>query len=306
MKAPGRVLPIAKHGTTGYKKFGCRCYVCAWATSEYGIRQRLLKAQGRWEPYVDAGPAREHLLRLISQGRAQRQVAAAAGVTKSLVSRLLYGHGRGRPLARIRTQAAQAILALPADRPLATLPYRVPATGTVRRIQALCFLGWSMADQAAMLGRSAGGLRATLRFANVHRDHFRAVADLYDRLSWTPAPAGVIADRVRADARRRGWFSPAAWDEDMIDDPAAFPLVLPPIGPSVPGADELAIQHAAAGHTQPADLPYPSRMEWIRRMRDGGRSAREIGKQLGLADTSVLDIAKRGDYYAANIGQVAG
>jgi hypothetical protein len=67
---------------------------------------------GRWQPYVDAGPARQHLRTLAAAGIGWRRAARLSAVSTGAVSKILYGGpGQRPPSQRIRPQTAAAILA---------------------------------------------------------------------------------------------------------------------------------------------------------------------------------------------------
>lgn len=303
MTAPTRERP---HGYARYKIDRCRCDVCRAAQSANWQRITRAKIAGNWEPFVDAEPVRRHLAVLAEIGIGYKRAADLAGLSRSVVQVLLYGKGERPPSIGVRPSTAAKLLALRPAREQLAPGALVPTVGAARRARALACIGWSLTEQARRIGWTVQNYSGTL----LHRPALtvrsdQAIRGLYDELSMTPAPPGVSATRARNHAHAQGWFSPLAWDDDTIDDPAAYPIVMPPIGPTVPGADELAIQHAAAGHTTPANLDYPSRMEWARRMRDAGHPAKAIARMAGMADTSLLQMVKRGDYYAKNIGQAA-
>jgi hypothetical protein len=100
----------------------------------------------------------------------------------------------------------------------------MPAVGVARRLQALAAVGWSTEDLAPLLRTSATNAirwrnsRGTLVTARTHAK----VAALYDAV-WDRPPPGRYGVKVRRLAARAGWFPPAAWDDDLIDDPAARP-----------------------------------------------------------------------------------
>lgn len=104
----------------------------------------------------------------------------------------------------------------------------VDATGTRRRIQALAWLGWSLARLSARLGGDESHARKILGSSWVTAATERAVRELYDEL-WDQAPPEDgpydrrAASRARNYARARGWVPPLAWDDDEIDDPAGRP-----------------------------------------------------------------------------------
>jgi hypothetical protein len=105
------------------------------------------------------------------------------------------------------------------------------ATGSRRRLQALAARGWSERALAAEYG-PGGHCNALARIFRGQPAVTPAVAqrieDLYDRLWDQPPPARTKSQRVgaslaAANAARRGWPPPLAWDDDEIDDPAASP-----------------------------------------------------------------------------------
>jgi hypothetical protein len=114
-------------------------------------------------------------------------------------------------------------------------PLRVDPVGTARRLQALACAGWSAVDIAAAVRTSPGVVQGWQHGALtwIFRRSAVKVAALYDAV-WDRPPPGRYAVKVRNLAARAGWLPPAAWDDDMIDDPAAAPAT--PDG----GARELA------------------------------------------------------------------
>ncbi|WP_344004083.1 hypothetical protein [Nocardioides lentus] len=110
---------------------------------------------------------------------------------------------------------------------------QIDPTGTSRRLQALCAIGWTGPELAARLGVSPARVNhLTVGHWNlVHRAVAAKVAALYDELSMTvPTDPDVLAPRqIRTHARARklaakkGWAPPLAWDDHDLDDPAATP-----------------------------------------------------------------------------------
>ncbi|MFF7991736.1 hypothetical protein ACFZDG_18325 [Kitasatospora xanthocidica] len=209
------------HGFTRYVTDGCRCYTCAWARHQYQVRLDTLKAAGRWQPYIDAAPARAHLQQLRAQGLGLRRIQDLSGVHRTGLQKILHGQ------PTIRPATARAILrtrpALDDYAPAAV----IDATGTTRRLQALLAAGWPFAYLAVRLGRTRGNFSSLLRRARVQAHTARAVSGLYDEL-WLTDPATRSVDpeagaRARACAASYNWAPPGAWDEDTIDDPAAAP-----------------------------------------------------------------------------------
>lgn len=105
-------------------------------------------------------------------------------------------------------------------------PAPVPAPGTARRLQALAYNGFSIADLAAELGvpyRVVRRLQCGCP-AEVPAYLAASVSALYDAVWHLKGRS----PRTAEDARRHGWCPPLAWDDSpgdpyFIDDPAASP-----------------------------------------------------------------------------------
>lgn len=213
---------------------GCRCIPCRAALAAAARYRSREKAYGRWQPYTDAGPVREHVRSLQASGLGWRTIAALAGVPRGTVSSLLYGNAGTAPSAGIRPANAAALLAV---RPaLDTLPatVRTGAAGTARRVRALVACGWSLARLARRLGTATPHIRrlADGQIPQVTVATALAVRALYDDLWNRPPPAASreerqSASRARNYARVRGWPGPGWWDDNpgphFIDDPDACP-----------------------------------------------------------------------------------
>jgi transcriptional regulator with XRE-family HTH domain len=277
-----------RHGTYAcYVGDFCRCLPCASANSTYEAARVRSLAYGR-TPYVDAGPAREHVRALGEAGLGWKHVARLAGVSYGAMSKLLYGEQNRRlgPSKRIRPDAAARILAVRVDQ-LADGAI-VDGTGTRRRLQALVAAGWSQARLAGRLGMlptNFGPLILGQRQPTAGTA--RRVADLYDEL-WNVAPdaasgyqAGAIS-RARRHAARAGWAPALAWDEDTIDDPAARP--------NLTGShDEATVLAWLSGYVEPDDATYADRVEVLRRLIDEGLvTMRQQRVLTGLSEAEVL------------------
>jgi hypothetical protein len=218
------------HGTyAAYKVHHCRCEPCRKASSLYTTRRKRQIAYGRWEPYVDATPAREHVQRLRAAGIGWKRVAELAGLSASTVDKLVYGapeRGMG-PSKRIRHATAEKILAVQPGLENLGDKALVDGTGTRRRLQALVASGWSQSKLAVQLGMTPANFGPLLKRTRLHADTVRAVHALYERLWDCPPPESewrdkIAASRSRTYAAERGWARPMAWDEN-IDDPTASP-----------------------------------------------------------------------------------
>ncbi len=155
------------------------------------------------------------------------------------------------------------------------------ATGTARRLQALCALGYGWRDLAHRLGWHSEVIARIAKLADpqVLRRTAHAINDLYDQLAATPADETRGAKYARTVARRHGWVPPLAWDDDPgphhIDDPDATPNI---------GAgndaqpDHEVVARAVAGELYWSQLTHSDRVETVRRL---------------LATTTVTDAARR-------------
>ena len=188
-------------------------------------------AYGRWEPWTDAAPVREHLRQLRATGASREALARAAGVSPMTIYRLQRNDpSNGQPaLHRIRSAQAQRLLAVtPAT--LRTTIARQDATGTRRRLQALVAMGHPAVSLARHLGvpprKTWDIIRGTR--ATVTPEMHAAVCDLYERLWDQCPPERTAAERraatsARARAATQGWPTPMGLDDDHIDDPTYQP-----------------------------------------------------------------------------------
>ena len=207
-----------EHGLSSYT-IGCRCSDCVTTGRAYNNERRRRIAYGRpTTDLIDAEPAREHVVRLLSLGWSRRQITS---ITGGDIAALLYGRpSEGLPpLRRISVQASRKILQIPLE--LVATDKRIPADGSRRRSQALCALGHSVSWQAAESGVARSVLSPLVNgdFRMVQARHAVAVRDLYAKWWDRPAAASRGASRVRGLALRKGYLPPLAWDDDLIDLP---------------------------------------------------------------------------------------
>lgn len=139
---------------------------------------------GRWEPYVDARAAREHLQLLRKAGLGVDRIVTLSGVPRSTVRRLLAPSdllALPRP-HRIRPDVAARLLALDcADTPAASRSL-VDATPTQQLVADLEAAGYPRAELAKALGRSSASLSRTLSRSVVTLDTAESVAVLHRQL----------------------------------------------------------------------------------------------------------------------------
>jgi hypothetical protein len=203
----------------------CRCEPCRKAQRDYNrnrLRQ-LARPDGTWCPYVDAGPAREHIEWLRTCGVGIKTVAKLTGISHGTLSKLMYGDPQRnmRPSKRIRPATAEKVLAvMPA---MAAGGQKVPAGATWRLLDDLIGRGWSRAELARRLGTKGPGLQ--VRHTMVRASTARAVELLHAELvqmpviprktRWGVVPVVVLSRRQargigRAIGERRFPFAPLA------------------------------------------------------------------------------------------------
>lgn len=209
----------------------CRCKPCKKANRCEENHRTRQKTYGRWQPYVDAEPVRQHVRSLGAYGIGWKRVANLAGVPISVVGKLLYGcptRGMG-PSKGLRAENAEKLLAVRAVPENLGSAVAVEGAGIRRRLQALIAGGWPQAQLASRLSMGPGNFGTLLHAEGVEvvAATARAVTDLYEQM-WRAAPAdhGVTlqaASRARNQARANGWAPVGAWDDDTIDDPSAHP-----------------------------------------------------------------------------------
>lgn len=135
--------------------------------------------------YVPAGPVRARLDALLRSGWSLDDVADHSGVDTATLRVL---NGPVAVDARVRVKARVAVAVAAVGRTPMNV-WEVPATGTVRRLQALAALGW---DPAVLAARAGLDWAAVRRAQVVAAGSALLVARAYDRLSMTPAPAATV------------------------------------------------------------------------------------------------------------------
>lgn len=217
------------HGYARYRLDGCRCYVCGYARSQYDDNRNRAIAYGTWQPWTDAAPVRAHIQTLQSCEMGLRTIAAAAACDRKRLQAIITGRperGTG-PQDKVRPALAVAVLAVEPTLDNLGAATVIAATGTTRRLQALIAGGWPQAHLCGRLAMTPGNFGVTLSRERVIVRTARAVRDVYDDL-WRADPAehgatqGGIT-RARRYAAERRWAPVGAWDDDALDDPAAFP-----------------------------------------------------------------------------------
>ena len=156
------------------------------------------------------GPLAEHLRQLLAAGWTRLEIAEQSGVNR----RTLYGVLTGR-LSFVNRHTATAILAVRPEE----LPTRILPTGTMRRLQGLSAVGWTIRQTAHDTGLHEQFLRDVLggRYRRISRPQADAVKRVCRARYLTPGPSRT----ARTVAAKRGWVPVTAWED--IDDPACRP-----------------------------------------------------------------------------------
>lgn len=271
-----------RHGTTkGYAAHQAdgekTCPACTRAKQDYYNHARRQRAYGRWQPWADATPVREHVQRLMANGTSIRRISEAVGVPTARVSYLLYGRGTKTPPIKVRPEFAAAVLAVRDN------PARVPTLRVARRLAALIALGYTQPWIAQQLGCSQGHIWRYLNLDAqfVTRRRFDAVRDLYDRHSMTLPPTRTrvekyAASRARNTASRRGFVPPLAWND--IDDPNESPRRDNNHARQT-DVDPVVVERSLAGDILPTTRA--EKIEITRRWEAQGRSLNELARTFG-------------------------
>lgn len=186
----------------------------------YAARRRRLIAYGRWQPYVDPAPVREHIRALQAYGLSLDSIAVMAGEHPTALSVLMYPGSR-EYVAGIRQERANRYLALRFNLDAIPDDNRLDACGTRRRLEALGRMGWSGVALANRLGITEQALSKFRTHPTVTARVARRIRDLYDEL-WDQQGG---ASKAQKWAERHGWAPPLAWDDETIDDPRTQPYV---------------------------------------------------------------------------------
>lgn len=206
----------AKHaaGPTCYQKCKCRCPDCKRAQSRYAKQRRVRLAQGI-NDLVDATPAREHVLKLMSMGMSHGTIALRAGMPNSGLQSLLGLRSNSKQAKRLHRRTARRILAVTYT-PAVGANF-VASTSTRRRLQDLALRGFSAQEVAVLSGiqkhtitEVRSGIRPLVRTATA-----KAVERLHKSLEGqTPTLTSRRGQSALIATAKRHKYAPlAAWDD---------------------------------------------------------------------------------------------
>lgn len=220
------------HGTrTAYVVDKCRCRACTTASATAQAIRSKQQAYGRYDSgRVDAEPVQEHIRYLMANGISAKRLATLADLSHSAVSAIIYGRTeRGHnPYPRVQAVTAEKILAIKPTLDNMAAGRVIDSTGTLRRLQALVTIGWSMSRLGEHINVTPGNMVKLMNSTQTTAGRARQVKALYEKL-WNQPQQGhdqrsrISANRSRSYAKKRGWYPPMAWDDDTIDNPATMP-----------------------------------------------------------------------------------
>ncbi|KOV07479.1 hypothetical protein [Streptomyces sp. XY533] len=222
---------LPPHGTISRRKHhGCKCWDCCEALRAYSNARYAAMKAGTWQPFVDAEPVRQHVLRLMASGMSMHRIQVLSGLPNRTITGFLNhvnysGNVRARKRGA-RKDVADKILAVPVDSSLAFL---VNATGTQRRIQALAAIGWPQKYLAERIGLNRHSVSDIQRRQRVLGSTAATITAAYEELQRRPGERGGIsktkANRARAQAAQNNWAPPSYWAKfpGAIDDQHFIP-----------------------------------------------------------------------------------
>lgn len=188
----------------------CRCELCRGAWRRTAKKHELRRLRGI-PSYAEPERVLAHIQRLLVANWTLVAIAREAQVGRRTLWNWMNGvHGGMQHAVALR------VLAL---RPVPQIPQLVPAVGTVRRLQALAAMGWSLTWSGREAGISETYARALAagRRSRVSVELAGRVDAVYRRHCMKPGPSKC----AKTSALGNGWVTAVAWDD--IDEPAEKP-----------------------------------------------------------------------------------
>lgn len=187
----------------------------------YAAHRDYAIATGRWQPYVNAQPVREHVASVMAYGITCDGIARLTGVSRNTVRQLMEGvPWRGRePSTRLLRKTAAALMTARFDLDVFPDTFMISGAGTNRRVQALTALGYTFTYQAERMGRTLQEISDLAVTPRVSAGLARRVRDMYAELSMRLPTDVPRSNYARKTAAKYGWLPPLAWDDDLIDLP---------------------------------------------------------------------------------------
>lgn len=211
-----------RHGTRYGWDQGCRQSCCEKPHKNYLAKKRRMRIiRGEPAPYVPVAPVREHLLRLLDFKIGPKAVQDLTGISADMVDHYAWNY-RSPSMER---RHYEKIMNIPLRKMFfweaGSADRLVDAHGTVRRIQALVWMGYPMSEISKRTGFKndhwANWVVAKGPDGYVKADSAKRIKSFYDWAVIRDYPQGDSAQRSRKRAERRGYVPPGRWRN--IDDP---------------------------------------------------------------------------------------
>ena len=148
------------HGKRARYVCGCRCDDCRKANREYARARAKAQQSGDWNGFVDAEPARQHLLHLSAEGVGARSVHDVSDVALTVLRDVKAGRQK-----LIRARQAKHILAV--DSSCKANSAITGARDTWRLVRWLVKQGYSKAELARRLGYKSPALQLRKQYVLV-------------------------------------------------------------------------------------------------------------------------------------------
>lgn len=240
--------PIPPHGTyarangsPGYRP-ACKCHPCQEARRRYDKRGRVNRQLGK-SSRINPAAARAHLT-LLHETMAWESLAAATGIPVSNLCKIYSGQRK-----TIYRDTHNKIMAV--RPPAQGDPWQnIDATGSIRRVRALCAIGHSyrVIAEAAHSSHTRIAIVATGTQRTIRRGYADRIDRAYQQLATTPAPRNKYTARTRNNAKAHGWRDPLWWEDyGHIDDPDFDPDTVEEPTPRFVAIAEDALELEALG-----------------------------------------------------------
>jgi hypothetical protein len=166
-------------------------------------------------PYAaaDLDEVRKHIRKLLDVHHSHRTICRATGIPYETLRHVLY---RNRSVTK---NTRDLILGVELRPPWETPGFilesndRIPAIGSVRRLQALSYMGYPVSRVAKETGGCAVHLRELSPQGMILVRTAERIRKFYRVALAVSAPVGRVSDLARHRAIRNGWPGPGAWDD---------------------------------------------------------------------------------------------
>lgn len=170
----------------------------------------------------------------------------------------------------------------------------VSPLGTLRRIEALQCLGWTMQAIALRCGFEHEWIYNLRRSEQVTMRTASIVSRVYDEMSMSlplerTAAEKAAATKARTRAAQMGWLPPLAWDD--IDDPDEQPRRGASRRPTKADIDPIVVERVLAGDRVPTTIA--EKREITRRWLARGGSLNELERVTGWKSDRYVQRAER-------------